>query len=207
MNTKTIILRAALLAGLLAAAAPAASISFTGLLTADNDIGPGQFNLPVDSNVRLVSLGASGGTNADGLVIGGGGFDAVLTLYTFGGTFLELSDDGVNVGVDALTGLQIDPEIEIFLPAGQYRFAVTQYDNYPVGDFVDGFLYDFDSNFTAFFGCPAGELCDFDGNDRLKRWAVDVHIEPVSAAVPEPSALGLLAAGLALALARRRRRA
>lgn len=198
--------RLALLGGLLTAAGSAATLSFTGLLTADNDIGAGQFNVAVDSNVHLISLGASGGTNSDGFVVPGGGFDAVLTLYTFTGSYITFSDDGTTVGPDLITGFQMDPEIAIFLPAGQYRFAVSQFDNYPVGDYVDGFLYDFDSNFTAFYGCPAGEFCDAYGNDRIKRWAVDVTIEPVRAAVPEPSAIALLGAGLALVSVLRKRK-
>lgn len=202
---KTTLLRALALATLFASAGSAAMLSFTGQFDFDNDIGAGQFTLATDANVRLVSLGASGGVNAAGTTIPGGGFDAVLTLYTFDGTFLTFDDDGANVDPDLITGNLIDPEIEIFLAAGQYRFALTQFDNYPVGDFVDGFLYDFDPSFTAFFGCPAWQFCDIFGNDRINRWAVDVSIEPAGAPIPEPSTFVLLGIGV-LAVARRRHR-
>jgi len=210
MRGRTTLLLSAL-ALLVPPAAAALPLSFQGALAADDEIDLVSFDVDAPANVTLRSFGYAGGTQQDGTVVPAGGFDPVLSLFDGTGALVAENDDGRSqagscpVPSDPGSGGPFDSCLVVTLEAGSYTVAVSQFDNFPVGDTLgEGFDFSDAPNFTADDGCPAGQFCDVRGNDRTNAWALDVT---ASAAVPEPAswALGLVgAAGLAW-LGRRRR--
>jgi hypothetical protein len=189
-------LNAAIAAAVLATSsvpALAASFSFSGNLTGDNDVALFSFALAAPSNVTLRTWSYAGGTNAAGNVFGAGGFDPVVSLFYGAGSpalLIGANDDGLGVPADPGTGFAHDSLLESFaLPAGMYTVALSQFDNFANGPTLgDGFL--------GYSGNPG-----FDG--RTSAWALDI-LGADSASVPLPGTLALLMLGLAAAGVTRR---
>jgi hypothetical protein len=202
---------------LLAATAPAASFSFTGSFTQDDDSRLFQFNLAAPSTVTLRTYGYAGGVNSANQIIAAGGFDPLLTLFVgTGPTAFQLStnNDGgcSSVGTDPNTNTCWDAYLQIVnLTAGSYTLVLTQNDNFPGGLLADAFSRFGEGNFTAgAFGGFPGPFVDANPAQRTGFWAVDIlgvssAVDTASAAIPEPSSLVLLGGGALLLLARRRR--
>ncbi len=119
--------------------------------------------------------------------------------------------------MDPQTGLPNDARITANLAAGSYVVALTQYDNFSIGNLSDGFAETGHPNFTADPAFTAGGACagnmfrDISGTDgrcRTGTWAVDfLNVSSVApVAVPEPSALLLAGFGLGFLLISRFRR-
>lgn len=187
------------------ASAPAATISLTGTFAADDDVALFSFSVSSPSNVTLRTLSYAGGTNGAGASIAPGGFDPIVSLFDAAGTFLDLVDDSFSAPVDPVTGLAADAELMIFLAPGMYQVALTQFDNVPVGDLVDGFLLTGDPTLTAIFGCSNGQFCDQTGANRTNFYALDLINVDDQAQIPEPGTMVLLGSAVA-AMAWRRRR-
>ena len=82
-----------------ACALHAGTVSLTGSLDPNdpNDVFLYQFAIPSVSDLAFQSYGFGGGTNAGGIVIPSGGFDAYLSVFAGTGpsaTFLASNDDG-----------------------------------------------------------------------------------------------------------------
>lgn len=170
--------------------AQAANVSFTGSLAGDNAVQLFTFTLDANSTVSLRTWSYAGGINAAGSLIGAGGFDTVLALFSGLGAaavLIDGNDDGIGVAIDPSTGSAFDSLLDPSpLLAGTYTLALTQVANFANGPTLgDGFLG---------FGTPG-----FGG--RSSAWAVDILGVTSAAFVPEPTTLALAMLGLAAAAA------
>lgn len=184
-------LHTALTAAVLAtacASAQAANVSFSGNLAGDNAVQLFTFTLAANSNVAVRTWSYAGGTNAAGTLIGAGGFDTVVSLFSGLGNaalLIGANDDGIGVAIDPTTGDAFDSLLDLSpLLAGTYTLALTQVANFANGPTLgDGFLG---------FG-SAG----FGG--RSSAWALDIVGVSSAAVIPEPATLALAMLGLAAA--------
>ncbi len=202
--------------------AQAADITLQGTFTADDNVQLFSVSLAAPASVDIRSYGYAGGTTSTGTVVPRGGFDTILTLFNASGVVVDDNDDGAGVATDLTTGLAADARLNEALSAGSYIVALTQYDNFSLGNLTDGFAEAGNPNFTAdpnFAGggaCPGNMFRDISGTAgrcRTGNWALDFanvsNVTP-AAPVPEPSALLFVAFGLALLLlgrCRQRRKA
>jgi hypothetical protein len=176
------------------------NFSFEGLFLTDDQVQLFDFTLASGSTVTLQSWGYGGGTNSANTVIAPGGFDSYFTWYASDGTQIGQDDDSCGAG-HAHNGTCLDAYAQVFLPAGSYTLALTQYYNLPNGNLSDGFSEQGQGNFTANGGCLA--FCDIFGNTNNGNWAVDIlnvasATQVGGSATPEPSTWVLSIAGLAL---------
>ncbi|HNX90854.1 MAG TPA: DVUA0089 family protein [Candidatus Omnitrophota bacterium] len=175
---------------------------FSGTFTSDDEIKYLSFHLDEASPVVLRTYSYAGGTDSDGNVISGGGFDPVLSLFNSSYVFIDDSDDGdetaagmKNVGVDAISGKQWDSYLVVELTAGDYVVVLTQADNDFSGDPGDNISEGFENqgagNYTpeTIFDetgvVVTGSFWEeYEGvyNQRTGNWAVGVTStpEPVS---------------------------
>lgn len=123
-------------------------------------------------------------------------------MFDSNGDLIGENDDGSapDVGNDPTTGTTYDTFLQLTLASGDYIVAISQFDNFFNGDVGDnisqGFIREGQPNFTATYGCSAGQFCDFTGDSRTNEWAFDILDVDDAAAVPEP--LTMLGAGTAL---------
>ena len=190
----------------------AANLTLQGNFTADDNVQLFSVSLAAPAAIDFRSYGYAGGTTSTGVTVPRGGFDTILTLFSSSGAFLDENDDGAGVATDPSTGLAADARITANLAAGSYTVALTQYDNFSIGDLADGFTeagrptFTADPNFANGGPCPGNMFRDISGSDgrcRDGHWALDfVNVASVTpvAATPEPSALLLAGVGLALLL-------
>lgn len=193
-----------------AGAASAASFSFTGTFTQDDQLEIFQFTAP-SSSVTLLTWGYAGGTNANGQVIPAGGFDPVLSLFDASGGLISSSplvatnNDGASVAIDPSTGNGFDSFLNLTTLAGStYILVLSQSDNLANGpDYGGGFSQQGAGNFTSGeFGCGGVSFCDATPAQRNGNWAVDIlgvgEATDLSAStVPEPGSTMLLLTGIA----------
>ncbi len=184
-----------------APSASAATLSYTGSLTQDDQVVLFPFTVtdPSDATFRTLSYG--GGTDANGNPVSPGGFDPVLSLFDGLGNLLTFVDDGSepDINADPLTGLALDSFFTWSLTPGNYTLSLSQSNNYPGLTLSNPFSRQGEGNFTATYGCGAGMFFDFDCNIRTSAYAIEVL--NVAAMVPSPPAGYLFLTGL-LALCR-----
>lgn len=212
------VLAVALTAAFAASPARAANITLQGLFAKDDDGQLFNFAVASDSSVDIRSYGYAGGTTATGASVPRGGFDTVLTLFSASGAFLNGNDDGPGVAPDPSTGLAADARISANLTAGSYILALTQYDNFSIGNLAAGFgemgrpNFTADSSFASGGSCPGNMFRDISGTEgrcRNGNWAIsfnNVASATPATAVPEPSALLFTYMGLGILLAMHVRR-
>src|SRR5690348_5789305 len=135
---------------------PAANLTLQGNFTADDNIQFFSVSLAAPAAVDIRSYGYGGGTTSTGTVVPRGGFDTILTLFNASGVFIDDNDDGAGAAVDPQTGMPGDARITANLAAGSYILALTQYDNFSIGDLSDGFAETGNPNFTADPGFATG---------------------------------------------------
>jgi hypothetical protein len=174
-------------------------LAFSGSLGADDDIAFHDVELaaPFDLRVAFESFSYAGGTLGDGTSVPSGGFDPILSLFDREGRLLGVGDDGLRRR-DPVSGDPYDAFLSLSLAPGEYRLAVTQYDNLPnasLGGFLsEGFSRTGEGNFTAGL-CSALSFCDSGGYSRTAQYVVEVA---TLSSIPVPAPLGLLLAGAAL---------
>jgi hypothetical protein len=190
----------------------ATNITLQGNFTADDNVQLFSVSIAAPAAVDIRSYGYAGGTTSTGTVVPRGGFDTILTLFNASGIFIDDNDDGAGAAVDPITGQAADARITANLAAGSYIVALTQYDNFSIGNLADGFGETGNPNFTTDPGfgsggaCPGNMFRDISGTAgrcRTANWALDfVNVASVTpvASTPEPSALLLAGFGLALLL-------
>jgi hypothetical protein len=175
---------AVLLAGVTASAA---SFSYLGNFTNDNDVKFVNFNVLTDTTVTLQTFGYGGGINANGDVIPAGGFESTLQLFAVpsglavGGSILPGPDPTCGPRTADPTRLNFcqDDYTQVFLPTGAYVVALTQSPNTANGNLGDGFLFDADPNFNNGFVGTFG----FQGDSH---WALDITAADIGVSTPEP---------------------
>ena len=142
------------LALLLTHGALATSIfSFTGNFTSDTDVQFFNFTLDADTpNVYIRTWSDAGGTNGNGQVIAGGGFEPHLQVYASDGsafnpgfitncTDLGLPQNATTGTCDVLFPNVYSPAyIPNIWPAGNYILALTLDANPALGNLSDGFF-------------------------------------------------------------------
>ena len=193
-TSKKLLFRFLLATGFALAWQAAGAVTFTssGNFARDDQVAFIPITLDATNLLSVTSLGYAGGFEAGGAAVPRGGFDTMLFLYNSAGTLLAQSDDGIGVPTDPTTGLASDASFSIGLGAGAYTLAVTQYDNFALGDLSAGFSRTGSGNFTpALNGCTAMAFCDTSGAARTAHYAINVSV------VPEPSMVALMLAGLA----------
>ncbi|MBE9069396.1 PEP-CTERM sorting domain-containing protein [Leptolyngbya cf. ectocarpi LEGE 11479] len=159
-------------------AASAADFSLRGTFAQDDNVQLFDFSVSTTSAVTFRTYSYAGGTQADGTVITGGGFDPVLTLFDGNGYFLASNDDDDSgtVAKDPQTGQGYDSLLNLMLAAGNYTVALTQFGNFTnSANLADGFRQEGNGNFTSDFSrCTTDTpFCDFTGNLRTNQWAFD----------------------------------
>lgn len=197
---------AVLLAGVTVSAS-AASFSYMGNFTNDNDVKFVNFNVLTDTTVTLQTFGYGGGTNANGDVISAGGFESTLQLFAvpsglaIGGSILPGPDPSCSPRTPDPNRLNFcqDDYAQVFLTTGAYVVALTQSPNTANGNLGDGFFYDGDPNFNNGFVGTFG----FQGDSH---WALDISSADIGVTTPEPgTALPALSALLLVCLGVRKR--
>ncbi len=207
---------------LLATAASAANISFTGVFSGDDQLEVFLFTAPT-AGFTARTWSYAGGTNAANQPISAGGFDPVLSLFNAtgglvaGSLLVAANDDGAGVATDPSTGNAFDSLLAIstLSPGNTYPLVLSESDNLAFGPtYGDGFSQTGNGNFTpGEFGCGGtAPFCDAGVDQRNGTWAVDIDgvgsAQDITAGgtTPEPGPALLLSAGLAgLAVLRRRR--
>jgi hypothetical protein len=177
-------------AALLPSCLSAATVSYTGTFSDDDQEQVFSFTLGAPGTVTLRTLGYAGGVNGNSTVILSGGFDPILSLFDATGSLIALNDDDLGAAVDPVTGNGFDASISGLLAADQYTLVLTEADNLPVGPtLADGFTRTGQGNFTGpeFAGIP-GSFWDATPAQRNGNWAVDLVGVTVST-VPEPATL------------------
>ncbi len=179
--------------------AHAATQSYTGVFSHDDDRTLIAFTLATAANVTMQTWSFGGGINGAGESIAAGGFAPVLSLFDMNEQLIGLAQAGAaGCGAgnpDATTGFCWDVAWNGILDAGSYRAVLTQDGNAPLGSSLsDGFQQDGQGNYTgpAYLGV-AGSFVLVDGSQRVGHWALDL-----TAPVPEPETWALLLAGLAI---------
>jgi hypothetical protein len=179
----------------------ATNITWQGLFTYDDDLQLFNLTVAAANSVDIRSYGYGGGTTSTGTIVPSGGFDTILTLFDQNGAFLADNDEGTGVAIDPLTGRAFDARLTTNLVPGSYVAALTQFDNFSLGNLADGFAetghpnFTADPTFTAGGACPGNMFRDISGTAgrcRDGNWAVDfVNVASVTpqAPVPEPAAL------------------
>ncbi len=179
------------LAALIVPAAPAATLSYSGFLTSDDQVLFLPFSVtgPSDATFRTLSYG--GGADANGNSVSPGGFDPVLSLFDAAGNRLEFVDDGTepDIDPDPTTGLTLDSDFTWSLTPGDYTLTLSQSNNYPGLTLADPFSRQGEGNFTATYGCGApgyySSYFDFGCNARTGNYFVEIL--NVAAVPPPPS--------------------
>jgi hypothetical protein len=185
--------------------AEAADVTLQGSFSADDNIQLFSVSVATPGEVDFRSFGYAGGTTSTGVIVPRGGFDTILTLFSGSGVFIDDNDEGSGVATDPTTGLAADARLTETLSPGEYILALTEFDNFSLGNLSDGFAETGNPNFTADPNFATGGACPGDmfrdisgsaGRCRTGDWTVDFVDIQSAEAVPEPATDGLLALSL-----------
>ena len=194
--------------------ASAASFSFTGTFSTDDQLAQIPFSLSSPATITTVTYSYAGGTNQAGTNIPEGGFDPYLAIFDATGNLIQQNDNGTcftQVPQDSVTGSCFDSYISQTLAAGAYTLILSQSPNSPVDNqLADGYTQTGNPNFTgSFYGCSNGMFCDANSDNRSPDWAVDIdNVTTAGSTVPEPRTVPLVGGVIgALSIWRRRRSA
>ncbi|MDC8771432.1 DVUA0089 family protein [Roseateles albus] len=208
----------ACLLGLFGLSAPglAATSSFQGDFSLDNDLAIFAFELVVPGDIAVTTFSHSGGVNAAGQNVAAGGFAPVLTLFDADGYAVHGNAGSSNVCAgagsfcwDASFSLQ-------GAASGHYLLVLSQDDNNVIGGPVtmplmaSFFSHASDPHYTSgFAGLPDDDSLHFvriDGDQRSGHWALDVDVAATVSQVPELATVILWPFGLVAGLWLVRRR-
>lgn len=180
--------------------ASAATLSFTGAFTQDDQVVFFPFTVTAASDATFRTLSYGGDTDANGDPVSSGGFDPVLSLFDGTGDLLIFVDDGAepDIQADPATGLALDSFFTWSLTPGNYTLTLSQSNNYPGAMLADPFSRTGEGNFTGTYGCGTGQFFDFGCNGRFGSYRAEVlDVAGVgTSTAPLPGAIGLFASGL-----------
>ena len=179
--------------------------SYTGSFANDSDVQFFDFFLSADSSTVLINtLSLTGGTNAVGEVITGGGFNPYLSLWDKSTGNWVFDTVAKNIADEAVISSTASYSYGTLL-AGNYLLALSQFDNMAAGtNLSEGFAAAL--GLASFAGSPPFTL---NGGGGSGHWAVDINnVDSASIrAVPLPSAFGFMVSGLLGLAALTRRKA
>lgn len=190
-------------------AAQAATQSFQGQFSLDDELFSTSVWLSQDEQLRVQSLSFAGGQNALGQQIAAGGFAPVLALFGAGGELLQLARGSASAcgdpsSPDPVSGFCWDARFSMALPAGHYTLVLSQDGNEPLGSLLsDGYSQTGSPDYTGlnYLGQPGQHFVQVDASQRSGHWAFDMQ----AASVPEPASALLWLLGSAGLIALRRR--
>jgi hypothetical protein len=186
-----------------------ASFIFSGSFNQDDNMLEYEFTIAATSTVTLESFSYGG----NGSTVPAGGFAPVLSVFGLQGSDLLAllgTDDGGTApsGCGPRTrdtsvpgGLCLDAYLPLAsLNPGTYLVVLTENDNTPNGpDFAGGFAEQGNGNFTGVNqGFPGESFLDPLGNQRTPNFYFTISGADSAQALPEPSTVSLLIAGLGL---------
>ena len=192
---------ACLLALVCAPAVQAGTASYTGSFSDDDERYSLSFSFAAADTLIARTFSFGGGVNGAAAAVAAGGFAPVLSLFDAAGLLLQTVSGsaavcGSGIGaVDPATGFCWDAGFSAALSAGDYTLVLTQDANLPFGPtLADGFSMTGSPDYTglAYLGLPDLRFINVDGTQRDGHWALDVN----ATAIPVPSSVALLAAGL-----------
>ena len=171
---------------LVASAAQAGTVHFSGTFSVDDDLAvlaidvPGLITSPPTALTALTSSFAQGG------------FAPVLSLFDGQGFLLQ-------TGAPADASACCEQRLTVDALPGHYTLVLSQQGNYPGTTLADAFSSAGQAHYTAAYDPllrPNATFIDLDQTQRSGFWALDLTVAGTAAAVPEPAAGWLLAAGL-----------
>ena len=131
----------------------------------------------------------------------GGGFIPILSLFDATGTYV-FGFDGYANNSDATMSWVSDA-------GADYVVVLTEYDNYPLGNYLDGFSREGQGNFTTDLTGFPGPFRDPSGAQLTGDWAITFSsADPLTAIMlPEPGTGAMMLGGLLAAIGCARRAA
>jgi len=209
------------------------SLSFTGTLASAMTAFEQTFTIPATEQVTIQTLGFGGGTNAAGATIAPGGFDSTVSLFSGSGPNASIVLTGGNpaassdllslfspgcppagiagmVTIGTGTGASVCGDNQLVVPnlsTGTYTLVLTDAGFWPLGVNPGPPAHSLLSDGFGSLGAPSFQTCNTtsDGTTcvtRTSNFAVDIQAKGV---VPEPGTFALLATGLIVVAAGRRR--
>jgi len=183
-----------------------ADFVFSGSFTQDDNELYYQFTIAATSTVTLESFSYGG----DGGSVPAGGFAPVLSLFgpvtSIDPNLITTDEGGTAPGscgsrlIDPNTHLCLDADVTQLLGPGNYLVVLTENYNIPNGpDLATGFPETGAGNFTGGFIDPFG-------NQRTPNFDFTISGADSAEALPEPSTVSLLIAGLGVLVCRRKMR-
>lgn len=182
-------------------------IVVSGNLVTDDDIHSTFFSVEQTGTVTFYTTSYAGGTNADGTITLGGGFDPILSLFDSNGNTIDYNDEDFTgfVNTDPNTGLATDSYFTAVLNPGAYQIAVSQYDNLaPLNNmnWSEAGNPNFTSQFFNPFNPLPGPFLDQTGDQRTSAYTYNIDGNNLGAAVvPEASAGAYLGLAIVITIA------
>jgi len=167
-----------------AANAAVTTHQFTGNFTTGNDVFTYAFTITEDTLATFETFGYAGGTLANGTPVADGGFDPTLTLFgsTLPTPVISDGGDAVEDRESTIDNYSWDDFITLTLAPGNYKIALTQFDN------------NWNTAINSWTNLAVDSFIDSANNQRTSAYALQVTLAP--APVPVPAAMWLFGSGL-----------